>query len=214
MSPFPTNCPHCGARLRSEGRTCEFCGGLLPAADANAAPVVLSLERRFVELESHPQYPELLRKRPSAKGRIAQGVVGTVFAGVFLVIAFIVLAGFGAFSWAAAQFTPFGALIIVIPLLAVGVGIYVFTRVAVKTGQLASAEMEVRPALIAGERTHVDGGSDGPGHTSYFVTLEARDGTRRELNASGSLVGRVTQGDIGVAYVKADHLIEFERVRV
>ncbi len=198
------NCPHCGARPRSLGKFCEFCGSLLlvPPVVAESA-LVESLERRFERLESHPSFASLLSKRPSAAGKIASSMIGVVFAAVFIVVSGMMVFAFS-----------FTGPLVLVPLLILGVGIYVFLRALGQGTRLATAELVARPAVIAGERTRIDGGGDGPGHTQYFVTIEARDGKRTELAASGLLVGRVAEGDIGVAYVKADHLLDFERVRV
>lgn len=217
MADHAKKCPHCGARAKDSGPHCAFCGSRLPAfeaqiaAEGSASP---STEQRFERLERHASYAELLNRRPSASGPIAQGVFGIFVTGAILLVAISVASGFGLFSWAAMQVTAFGALFSVLPILVVGVAVFMFARMIWKTTQLSTAEFIVQPSLIADERTDVSGGGDGPKHTRYYVTLEARDGLRSELVASGRLAGRVTRGDIGVAYIKADHLIEFERVQV
>jgi len=70
-------------------------------------------------------------------------------------------------------------------------------------------------AVIIKERTEVTGGGeDRSASTSYYTTLQMRDGTRIEYLTYRSLVGRVAVGDIGVAYVKAHSLVEFIRFDV
>lgn len=203
MTSPNTKCPQCGARPRTLAKYCEFCGTQLPLAPLADSPAVESHEQRFERLEREPAFATLMQKRPSAAGPVAN----SAFAALFMA-GFIVVAGMMTFA-----FAPAGPLMLV-PLLILLVGVVLFLRTLGKGAQLATSEMSARPALIAGERTRVDGGGDGPGHTRYFVTLETRDGKRTEFNATGSLVGRVKEGDIGVAYVKADHLVDFERVRV
>jgi hypothetical protein len=103
----------------------------------------------------------------------------------------------------------------IVPLVVLGVAVIGFLSALGKGAILATSELLVRPAIVAGERTSVDGGGGSSSSTThYFVTLESRDGERTEFSASDKLAGRVTEGDIGVAYIKADCLIEFERVRV
>ncbi len=60
-------------------------------------------------------------------------------------------------------------------------------------------------AVIVKERTHVSAHDRRP-TTSYYTTLQTRDGTRTEFRTSRALVGRLVLDDIGVAYVKATKL--------
>ncbi|MDZ4772416.1 MAG: hypothetical protein SGI72_04700 [Planctomycetota bacterium] len=203
MSSPITKCPQCGARPRSSAKYCEFCGTQQPLAPLADSPAVESHEQRFERLERDIAFTTSMQKRPSAAGPVAN----SAFAALFMA-GFIVLAGMMTFA-----FAPAGPLML-LPLFILLVGVVLFLRTLGKGAQLATSELIAQPAIIAGERTRVDGGSDGPGHTRYFVTLEARDGKRTEFNATGSLVGRVKEGDIGVAYIKADYLLDFERVRV
>ncbi len=70
-------------------------------------------------------------------------------------------------------------------------------------------------AIVVGTRTQISGsGSDGSTTTTYFATLQSRDGTRTEYHAIGSVVGLVAAGDIGVAYVKSQTLVSFRRFGV
>lgn len=70
-------------------------------------------------------------------------------------------------------------------------------------------------AVIVKERSDVHGGTnDSPARTTYFTTLQTRDGKRVELYTYGSLVGRIAIDDIGVAYVKSRTLVEFIRFEV
>ncbi|MBL8859174.1 MAG: hypothetical protein JNL28_11750 [Planctomycetes bacterium] len=205
MTAYATNCPHCGARAKEVGPYCAFCGSLLPRVEPQVPAVAhpLSAAQRFERLEQHASFPELLKQRPSASGPIASGVFGSIF-----LLGFVVLAGV-----MVALFRPAGALIL-FPIVIGLVGLVMLVRVFGKTAELATAELIARSALIAGERTETSGGGDGPTTTRYFVTLEDSEGARSEFEASGNVAGRVTQGDIGVAYIKADRLIEFKRVQV
>lgn len=203
MADSPTKCPQCGARPRGEGTSCEFCGTRLPPPPVETVVVAESAPRRFERLESHPQLEHLLRKQPSATGPIVSGVVGTMFA-----LAFVVIAGVMVFLF---QFT--GPLVIV-PIVVLCIGLFTLARTLRQSTRLASADLVAAPVLVADLRTQVSGGGDGPAHTRYYVTIERRDGSRNELVSSPKLAGRIARGDMGVAYVKADTLIDFERVQV
>ncbi|MBX3159238.1 MAG: hypothetical protein KF773_24935 [Deltaproteobacteria bacterium] len=77
------------------------------------------------------------------------------------------------------------------------------------------APIERRIAVVVRDRTHVFGGDeDARAATTYYVTLQARDGTRLEYTTHGELAGRVVTGDIGVAYVKSRTLVDFVRFDV
>lgn len=67
-------------------------------------------------------------------------------------------------------------------------------------------------AVIVKDRTDVSG--DSGSSTTYFTTLQTRDGARIEYATCRSLVGRIAVDDIGVAYVKGRSLVEFIRFEV
>jgi hypothetical protein len=48
--------------------------------------------------------------------------------------------------------------------------------------------------------------------TTYYATLQSCDGNRTEHTTYGWLAGQIAVGDIGVAHVKGDRLIEFVRL--
>jgi hypothetical protein len=80
--------------------------------------------------------------------------------------------------------------------------------------QFRNAPIERQVAVIVKERTEVTGGGEREASTTYYATLQRRDGTRIECKTYRSLVGRLAVGDIGVAYVKAHTLVEFIRFEV
>jgi hypothetical protein len=63
------------------------------------------------------------------------------------------------------------------------------------------APIERMTAVIVKERTEVSGRND-KADTTYFVTLQTRDGTRVEYRVTRALVGKLVVDDIGIAYVK------------
>lgn len=203
MASSSTNCPHCGARPRSVREFCEYCGGLLPGGESTtASAAVESHAQRFERLVGHPSFAKLLNQRPSAAGSGANSIVGAVFIAAFIVATALMLL----------ERRPAGALILG-PIAILVFAVVMLVRVIKRGRRLATSELVAHPAIVVGERTQVDGGGEGSRHTRWFVTLASRDGQLTELATSRSLTGRVTAGDIGVAYVKADHLIDFERVR-
>jgi hypothetical protein len=81
--------------------------------------------------------------------------------------------------------------------------------------EFRNAPIERQIAVIVKERTEVTGGTEHhAASTSYYTTLQLRDGTRVECRTYRSIVGRLAVGDIGVAYIKARTLVEFFRFDV
>jgi hypothetical protein len=69
--------------------------------------------------------------------------------------------------------------------------------------------------VILDERTQVSGGGEhSSATTQYFALVQRENGERREFACRGEQAGKLATGDIGVAYIKADHLVDFERIDV
>ena len=68
--------------------------------------------------------------------------------------------------------------------------------------------------------THTSSRRNSSGHyststsTTHHVTFEDEAGDRHEYEATSAIAGKITQGDVGVAYVQGGTLLEFERIRV
>jgi hypothetical protein len=56
-------------------------------------------------------------------------------------------------------------------------------------------------AVVVKERTEITGRNDNT-DTTYYATLQTRDGKRTEYRVSRALVGKLVVDDIGIAYVK------------
>lgn len=69
-------------------------------------------------------------------------------------------------------------------------------------------------AVITKERTEVTSSERSHAHTTYYTTLQARDGSRAEYLTPDRLIGRLAIDDIGVAYLKGHMLVEFTRFEV
>jgi len=203
-------CGNCGASIkRLDTRVCGFCGVELPRDEA---PVVVTtphrdLAARFAALRVHADWPELMQRTPAESHvrnlLLFQMIFGLFFAGIggFMALVFILTI----------LMIPFAIL----PLSFLALGVWAVVDARKKTRRFDAAELQRVPALVVDERVKVSGGVQGATPmSSYFASLELEDGTRVELPASGSVAGRVTKGDVGVAYIKGRHLLDFARVRV
>lgn len=232
-------CPSCGARPKraTEERVCAFCGTERPAAPLpengappHAAPVPAasahaSAAVRFERLRAHASLGELLVKRPSSAGPLASNAAGLLFAVIFLGIAVFVTSGFWLVGNVASEglesVTPGshvgrGAVFVfkLVPIAFVGIGCFLVYRMLARGARFAASDLATKLALVVDERVRVSGGGDAGTNTTYFVSIENESGQRTEYETSDTVAGKVAQGDMGVAYVRADRLLDFERVAV
>lgn len=194
-------CENCGAAAaRAAARFCEYCGKALPTSAARPPSPDELLERRFQELENHPELQRHLQWTPGPEvvARGALGGVGTVVVLAILLFFFVPLFSRGPL------FFP------VIPWLMIGLVVVGLVR----RSRYLAAPLERVIAVVADERQHSEGHGDSPRTTRYFATLERRDGTRSEYKVTGRLAGEVRPGDMGVGYVKGGTLVAFRRLRV
>jgi hypothetical protein len=106
---------------------------------------------------------------------------------------------------------PIGLL----PLAIVIFGGYGMSKQLSKTSRANSAPLERLPALVADARTKISGGNENRAvKTRYFVTLQFPDGSRRDLDAFSNVVGKITRGNMGIAYIKGEFLMAFGRLPV
>ncbi len=214
--PSLTTCPHCDAKLRSRHQAyCEYCGGALPAPEPTTSGERRAddLARRFEELRRHPDLPELLRHNPSGQGLVLQSGCGVAFMVVFVVIALAITGVFAGVGGMAAG--PFGSLFGVVPLLMAGIGVVGLVIAVKRLKAVSLSPLRRVPAVVLGKRTHVSGGGDSSQtSTQHYVTLETESGQRVECHVSGRVSGLLKEGDLGIAFLKARHLLDFRRLRV
>jgi hypothetical protein len=210
----PSTCPHCGAKLRKHSQAyCEYCGAPLPG---DGAPTYVERREeqsagRFRALHEHPDLPGLMTREASATALVASGAFASVFAVVFVIIALGMTGVFGGVGFMAAG-GP-GMAFGFVPMLVAGVGILIAVKSIAYTRRMASSPLRRRPALVVDERTSMRGSREHR-RVANHVTLEFEDGSREEYATKGPVAGRVSRDDMGVAYLKADYLLDFARLRV
>ena len=189
-----------------EARFCEHCGAELPRAEA-PEPATSSarfgdVAARFAALEAHPHTLQLMEHTLAVRG-LGSGVWGSV-------LALILLGGAGL----AVTIVFFGVCppLGFLPLAIVVIGGFALVRQIITSARISRAPVERLKVLVIDERTKINGG--GEHQTICLATLEFPDGTRREFEAFDDVAGKITAGDIGVAFVKANYLVDFGRVPV
>jgi len=209
-----STCLHCGAKLRKRSQAyCEYCGAPLPG---DGAPTYVERREeesagRFQALREHAELPELLRREVSSTALVASGAFASVFAVVFVMVALGMTGVFGSVGFKAGG-GP-GMAFGIVPMLIAGAGILIAAKSIAYTRRIASSPLRRRPALVVDERTSMRG-SRKHRHVVNHVTLEFEDGSREEVATKGSVAGKVARDDMGVAYLKADQLLDFARLRV
>ncbi len=82
----------------------------------------------------------------------------------------------------------------------------------VREQRFARAPIRHELAVVVDERVSVTSGKSRS--TQYHASLHTRDGKRSEYLCDGQLAGRIATPDIGVAFLKMDHLVDFVRLEV
>ena len=199
-------CISCGAQAKTlDARFCEFCGTELPLPETPSTGAVGphgDLPARFAAFRRHGDLPELMEREPSSSFATQQA--GCSFA---VMIPFVIVAGVLTVAFAnlagAMALIPAGMLVF---------GLVMLIKQMKYAGDVSAAPLERAPVLVVGKRSKLTGGENAT--TRYFVTIQDEQGQRRELKAPEEVVGHVGQGDLGLAYVKHDLLVEFARVDV
>jgi len=195
-------CSQCSAPVTDDRWTnCPYCGAVLAKPTINPLRAVVAPER-FAAVERSPGYEELMRREPSGtKQMLGMGcqtaflLVWTIGAAVMTVV-----------------FLAAGPLAIV-PGAMCAVGILMLVRLSGQTARFAGAALERRIAVWKDERTEVSGGGKhSSASTTHYVLLEERDGKRTEVPCDDGQAGAHAPGDIGVAYLRAGVLLDFQRV--
>jgi hypothetical protein len=198
-------CPQCGAAIkRGDGRFCSHCAAALPDRPRIAPEEWSTHVERFEEAERHPQHAFAMGAPAPKPALVTTVVVPAVFLVFWLGIGSFVTSGFAQHGGAMVLF-PLGMLV---------VGVVVVGKSIVRALAKASAPVERRLAVVVDERTDISthgSGDDRRTSTTYYTTLQFKDGARLELPTSGSITGTVTRGDIGLAVMRGGDLVDFHR---
>jgi len=188
-------CATCGATIEGDRQFCEQCG-------ARAAHGVADLEayrtspERFDRVEVAPGYQATLQYTPSLSAARELWRPFARFVGACGIVALVVtqalaegdvkaLLGVGGICGAWAVYEAYRLVL-------------VLRRVAARTRR----EIMI---VVSDRFTRRD-----PAAICYHhVTLRARDGTLHRVFAPGAVMGQIGIGDIGVAFVRHDRLLDF-----
>lgn len=202
-------CEHCGAAIKEPGAFCSHCGTRIVRPERAAAGAPSATDpARFDLCAAGDGFRAAQRHEPrvSSLGQIAAPLMMAVFGVVFLIFA----AGlFSSDDGLGGPPAAFQIVFLMFPLVFVGLAV----GMAMKGLRFHNAPIEQQILVVVDERVEVSGGGkNSSARTSYYATLQARDGTRAELETYGWLAGRIAPGDIGLAFVKGGWLVDFLRL--
>jgi hypothetical protein len=161
---------------------------------------------RFDRVTAHPDYPatgnRAIELPYGSMAAVAAPTGFALFGVLFLVIMIGVLIEIKPPLW-------FAIPLVIGSLMFIGGG----ASMAVSGLRFHNTPIVRLVAVIIKERSEVSGGGERGmrAHTTYYTTLQTRDGTRAEYATPDRLVGKLALDDIGVAYVKGHMLVEFTR---
>ncbi len=205
MTETIASCPQCGAKPRDRSRsTCEFCDFEFPAAATAAAtgPAQAQIESRLRAIKASAQFASLADHDARQPIPTASVVMPLLFLIPWLAIG-------GVVSFVFYSFYPALALL---PLAMVAFGTIGILRSLSRLFRVNSSALARHAAIVLDKRTQISGGEQPA--TSYFVTLVHEAGERKEFSVDGRLYGTLTGADAGVAFTRAEYLLEFQRVDV
>jgi hypothetical protein len=78
--------------------------------------------------------------------------------------------------------------------------------------RISTAEVEARPAILRGKRTHVSGGGESSTTTHYHATFEFKSGERQEFSVDWRLYGELAEDDAGILFSRAEIVEKFQRM--
>jgi hypothetical protein len=103
---------------------------------------------------------------------------------------------------------PAGIMFVVVPVIMM----LMAGKMALGSVSFAKAPLNNELVVIVDERTATSGGAKTSVTTHYYATVQTRDGARAEYATYGWVAGRIAPGDIGVAFLKGGHLVDFLRL--
>ncbi|EAQ81940.1 DUF2500 domain-containing protein [Blastopirellula marina] len=220
-------CDNCGGDSSPGASFCQYCGATLVWKSVEE----LSREQTFAKIRASQQFQQALSsarivKLPKIHG--IQKAMVTIAPLMILLVAvpmlFIPLVMGGIFAVVGfSSRSPWGGLLgivpliaIPVPLIAIGVGIYLFKNLRSNMNKMENAPVHTEPVIAVAKRTHISGGGgDHSASTHYYVTFELEDAERREFPVwDGRMYGRIAEQDAGVLFLRDKFAVDFDRVAI
>jgi len=203
-------CPQCGAAIKKgDGRFCSHCGTALPDKPRIAPDEWATHAERFDQAEHDAQHGIAMGLPAPEASMATTVVVPSIFLVFWIGIGSVVTMGFAS--------GPGAGAMALFPLALMLAGVFMIGGM-IRTGlRKAKAPVLRTLAVMVNDRTEVSTsgtGDDRRTSTSYYATLQFKDGSRLELPATSGIVGHTAHGDIGLAVMRGGDLVDFHRYRL
>ena len=212
-----SRCKHCGARALPLRSVCDYCGSAFASAQVESrAPEAQArtsdeppprgrsehLHERFQRLLNHPDLQRALAGGPSqpVPEERREGISKAL--GFFTVLAF--------FALTSGMFREFRYLLRGPAPIFLGLFVFLVVRRSSRNRSFPAAPLESEPARLM-EVTEPWGREADPRPRAL---IELPGGSRRFLRLRRDLVGTLKPEDMGVAFIKADVLVDFQRIPI
>ncbi len=191
------NCLVCGTSIKAGEVECSTCGATVALSDV--IPSADQLAKLGVLRESEP-LDELLRHTPSGWNWVSASL-GEVAVGLLIIImAIVTVFLFGSLG-------PFLRFVLGLFFVLGGAGLIVQALSCL--AELADSPLERLSAVVMGK---IESPTRIPGiHWHHLALLTTTQG-KKAVRARGASLKRVQKGDVGVAYLRADYLLDFKQV--
>jgi hypothetical protein len=197
------SCDHCGAVIKDAGAFCSHCGSRLLRPERTEPAIRVATDPARYDLA-----------RASQAYQVALGHVPKLSHGGIGALVPIIMIGFCIFfivqtsNMGAVGNHPAGLMFIAVPIIMMVMA----GKMMLSSHSFASAPITNELVVIVDERTATSGGHKTSVSTHYYATVQTRDGARAEYATYGWVAGKIAPGDIGVAFLKRDHLVDFVRL--
>lgn len=108
-------------------------------------------------------------------------------------------------------FNIFSLMFMIVPVLVIGVFIFVFVKGISQWGKNNAAPMLNVQAVVVDKYTQHSGGEHH--HTSFYVVFEVQSGDRLEFRVSRQEYSQLIEGDFGELIFQGTRFIDFRRTR-
>lgn len=112
---------------------------------------------------------------------------------------------------------PFDAMFIIVPILIIGVFIFIVVKGVSEWSSNNNSPKLTVPAKMVTKRIRTSNSHHSDDHmhttstTSYYVTFQFESNDRTEFSLSGSEYGMLAEGDTGMLTFQGTRYLEFER---
>jgi hypothetical protein len=196
-------CDHCGAVIKDAGAFCSHCGTRLVRPERTEPAIRAATDPARYDLARASQaYQVALGHVP----KISHGGIGLVVP--ILLIGFAIFFIVQATNMGAVTDHPVGFMFIVVPVIMM----LIAGKLILSSLSFAKAPITNELVVVVDERTATSGGRETSVATHYYATVQTRDGARAEYSTYGWIAGRIAPGDLGVAFFKGRHLVDFLRL--